>query len=109
MKLTHYLYSAVIATVLLSNISFATTCEPPKEYTTQNTKTNNQSEYPTMFMCEENGKWGFVDKHNKVIVPAIYDNVWSFKEGMASVSIGDKTGFVDITGSLVIPIQYGFF
>jgi len=35
-----------------------------------------------------------------------YDNVWDVAEGMAAVKKGDKWGFVNTSGKLVIPIQF---
>jgi hypothetical protein len=61
----------------------------------------------------KNGKWGFLSSDLKEVVPAIYDSVGSFHEGLADVSIDGKFGFVDTTGKVVIKPTfdnvYGFF
>ena len=61
----------------------------------------------------KNGKWGFLSSDRKEVVPAIYDSVGSFHEGLADVSIDGKFGFVDTAGKVVIkPIfdnVYGFY
>lgn len=60
----------------------------------------------------KNGKWGFLSSDKKEVVPAIYDSVGSFHEGLAEVSKNGKFGFVDTTGKVVIDLTfdnvYGF-
>ena len=60
----------------------------------------------------KNGKWGFLSSERKEVVPAIYDSVGSFREGLADVSKNGKFGFVDTTGKVVIELEfdnvYGF-
>jgi hypothetical protein len=36
----------------------------------------------------------------------IYDKVYDFSEGMAAVKLGDKIGYIDVTGKMVIPAIY---
>lgn len=55
-----------------------------------------------------NGKWGFIDKKNKVVIPFKYDDAREFSEGLAAVSINRKYGFIDRAGALVIPYQYDY-
>lgn len=55
-----------------------------------------------------NGKWGFIDKKNKVVIPFKYDGAGKFSEGLAAVSINRKYGFIDRAGALVIPYQYDY-
>ena len=53
-----------------------------------------------------NGKWGFLSSDRKEVVPAIYDSVGSFHEGLADVSKDGKFGFVDTTGKVVIKLAF---
>ena len=69
------------------------------------------------FRDESTGMWGF--KHNgRIVIPAKYDNdglpdyFRKFSEGLAGVLVEGKVGFIDKTGSLVIPAKYnglGYF
>ncbi len=54
-----------------------------------------------------NGKWGFLSTlSGKIVIPAAYTNVWDFYEGFAAVADEtNKVGYIDITGTLVIPMQ----
>lgn len=53
------------------------------------------------------GKWGFLSTlSGKIVIPAAYEKVWDFNEGLAAVADADhKVEFIDITGELVIPLQ----
>lgn len=53
------------------------------------------------------GKWGFLSTlSGKIVIPAAYTSVWDFNEGLAAVADAEhKVGFIDITGTLVIPMQ----
>jgi hypothetical protein len=55
-----------------------------------------------------NGKWGFIDKTGKEIVPPMYDHTWGFHEGLAAVELNNKWGFIDKTGKLIVPPMYDF-
>lgn len=51
------------------------------------------------------GKFGF--KFNgREVIPAKFDEVDSFNEGLATVKINGKWGFIDPSGKLVIPARY---
>lgn len=51
---------------------------------------------------------GFVDEIDEVVIPSEYDydEVWDFSEGLAVVELDDRWGFIDTTGTVVIPLQY---
>ena len=51
------------------------------------------------------GKWGFSDGF-KTVIPAMYDEVFCFKEGLASVEIDGKCGYIDSENNVVIPLDY---
>ncbi|MBX9722961.1 MAG: WG repeat-containing protein [Candidatus Obscuribacterales bacterium] len=38
------------------------------------------------------GKWGFIDKNGNIAIPPVYDDEEPFKEGMARITIKDKSG-----------------
>jgi hypothetical protein len=47
------------------------------------------------------GKFGFIDKTGKMVIPPKYDDAFSFSEGLALVKIGDKFRYIDKTGKFV--------
>lgn len=58
------------------------------------------------------GKWGFYDKEGKLVIPAVYDKVGNFSEGLAAVLVAPANGtrslwgFIDKTGKTVIEPQF---
>ncbi len=54
---------------------------------------------------QKNGKWGFFDGI-KTVVPAMYDEVFGFRENLASVELDEKCGFIDSSNNIVIPLDY---
>lgn len=51
-------------------------------------------------------KWGFVDINGNEIINCKFDNVGSFKEGLAPVCIDDKWGFINKSGSIIIGCKF---
>lgn len=46
----------------------------------------------------DGGKWGFIDKTGKTVIPLQYDNAGYFFKGRAEVTLNGKTFFIDKTG-----------
>lgn len=57
---------------------------------------------------EKDGKMGFLDKSNTVVIPAMYFNFSAFSDGLAAVKVSEtgKYGYIDKTNTLVIPAEY---
>ena len=53
-----------------------------------------------------NGKYGFVDKGNKTVIPFQFDGADNFYDGVVIVKEKDKYGVIDKAGKTVIPIIY---
>ena len=51
------------------------------------------------------GKWGYSNGFS-IVIPTMYDEIFAFKEGLASVEIGEKCGYIDKENNLVIPLMY---
>lgn len=60
----------------------------------------------TLFVIHQNGKAGFIDGSGKVAIPPRFDVAWGFREGLASVQVGEKWGVIDQQGNLVAPAQF---
>ena len=48
-----------------------------------------------------NGKWGFFDRRQKLIVDPIYDQVRDFSDGCAAVCRDDTWGYIDVRGRMI--------
>ena len=68
----------------------------------ESTKSNEISLYT---VCRE-GKWGYIDKTGREVIPCKYGYARDFSEGLAIVWKSDKCGYIDNTGREVIPCQY---
>lgn len=55
---------------------------------------------------EKDGKWGFIDKDDKLVVALKYDEVKNYDGGYAAVSVNGKWGFVNKNGEEVVPLKY---
>jgi len=68
------------------------------------------SEEYAAVLSKEN-KIGFINIQGKEMIPCIYEydeyEEYGFHEGLAYVRSGDKYGYVDHTGKVVINFQYG--
>jgi len=72
------------------------------------------ADYPPWFFSEglanfkSDGKWGFIDRTGKIIIPFEFDFVEPFSEGLARFRQNDsfKNGYIDKTGVVVIPAVY---
>ncbi len=51
------------------------------------------------------GKWGYSNGF-KIVIPTVYDEIFAFKEGLASVEIDEKCGYIDEENNVVIPLDY---
>ncbi|MBF0499818.1 MAG: WG repeat-containing protein [Candidatus Riflebacteria bacterium] len=49
------------------------------------------------------GRWGYIDKNGRWIIPARYDWAGSFGEGLAAVRLGTNCFYIDSEGKTVIP------
>ena len=54
---------------------------------------------------QKGGKWGFYDGMKTVVEPA-YDEVFCFHDGLASVELDEKCGYINEKGEVVIPLEY---
>jgi hypothetical protein len=67
-----------------------------------------------MFGFEKDGKFGYMDKNEKVIVPAIYSYDGSsytipvFNKGYVIIKKDGKLGMLDKTGKIVLPFEYDY-
>ncbi|WP_428667045.1 WG repeat-containing protein [Runella sp.] len=53
-----------------------------------------------------NGKWGIIDKTNRVIIPFVYDHTHGFEDGLAAVKKNGKWGFIDKMNRVIIAFEY---
>ncbi len=54
----------------------------------------------------QNGRYGFINKENEIIIPFQYDGADNFYDSIAIIKQNDKYGAIDKTGKIVIPVVY---
>ena len=60
-----------------------------------------------LFASEKNGKWGFVNKNNEIVIDYIYDKVTDFNEyGYAGVKQDGRWGVINSNGDVVLEPTY---
>lgn len=55
---------------------------------------------------EETEKYGIIDREGNYVVEPIYDDISSFSEGLAIISLDDKYGVINKKGEIVVEPQY---
>ncbi len=55
---------------------------------------------------EKDGKFGYIDKLGKEIIPCKYDDAEDFNDGIAVVKINEKCGCINTKGRVKIPLKY---
>ncbi|WP_439879779.1 WG repeat-containing protein [Pontibacter sp. MBLB2868] len=53
-------------------------------------------------------KVGFIDRSGKTVIPFIYDDAQSTKDGLVAVKKDQLYGLIDLKNRVVIPITYGY-
>ncbi len=46
-------------------------------------------------------QWGYIDKAGRIVINLQFDDAYPFANGLAFVGLGDRTGYIDKTGSYV--------
>ncbi|MEO6718770.1 MAG: WG repeat-containing protein [Ferruginibacter sp.] len=55
---------------------------------------------------KQNGKWGFIDKTSKEVIPFKYEYGGVFSQGLATVKLNGTYGYIDKKGSEIVPFVY---
>ena len=55
---------------------------------------------------KKDGKFGYINEHNQIIIPFIYDDASAFSEGFAVVMLYGKYGYVDRFGHDTFNLAY---
>src|SRR6266446_6978267 len=63
-------------------------------------------ESKALFPVEKGGKFGFIDRTGKVVIPIQFDSANNFHEGLALVTMSGKKAFIDMTGKTVFNAAY---
>ncbi len=62
----------------------------------------------SFFTVEKDGLFGLCNHYGKTILPAKFERILSFQNGHAAIKVGDKYGFCDSSGNIVIKPEFDF-
>ena len=55
---------------------------------------------------EKDGKWGYVNAEGRMVIPCIYEEAYSFSDGVAYVVLNEKTCFINHQNEIVLTSSY---
>jgi hypothetical protein len=87
-------------------LALATTAGATVRATAIPTPTSTSTPAEPLFPVLRAGRWGFIDRAGRLVIPASFDRVAPFSEGLAAARRGATRGYVDRTGAFVlVPVQ----
>ncbi len=60
----------------------------------------------TLFVVQQEGRYGYIDAAGTLVIPARYDEAAPFHDGLALVRRDGLFGYIDAAGKEVIPARY---
>ncbi|CAN5421219.1 hypothetical protein BH11CYA1_BH11CYA1_09070 [soil metagenome] len=71
-------------------------------------RNTENSQTSSAFLVLKDGKWGALDPSGKELFPPMFGRILSYQNDHAAVMVGDKYGFADAKGNIVIKPEYDF-
>lgn len=59
----------------------------------------------TLYLVQQNGKYGYIDKTGRLVIPPQFDYALDFSEDLAPVTTNDGWGYIDKSGKYIITTQ----
>jgi hypothetical protein len=59
---------------------------------------------PNIGLISEPGKWGYIDKTGKLVIPMTFTHAENYSEGLAAINEGDKGAFIDHDAKAVFEV-----
>ena len=59
-----------------------------------------------LYAVHVNGKRGFINSRGRIVIPAKFDDVLHFQDGIAPVKVGAKWGYINESGSFIIEPRF---
>lgn len=81
----------------------------PKDLETNTTSTTTTAKPPKLYPFKgENGKYGYKNDKNEIVVQPQYNEAASFNEERGQVMLNSRYGYVNINGKEVVPPKYDY-
>lgn len=85
----------ILAILMAVSIVGITACESTRGPRYQNVRSYSEGVAPVQ---TSNGKWGYINTQNQLVIPARFEDAKEFKDGRAAVKINGKWGFINKRG-----------
>lgn len=59
------------------------------------------------FLINQNGEYGYINRIGKIVIEPKFRMAYDFAGGLARVRVGERCGFIDKRGRIVIPPDFG--
>lgn len=109
-KMGHEIFKGEDILVILDNGYIKVFCNEGIKYFTLDGKAISSEEIyenNTILGFYEEGKWGFKDRNNNVVVQAKYDRITEVDEmGYAGVKLNDMWGIIDANGKIIVEPKF---
>ncbi|MCK4668119.1 WG repeat-containing protein [Candidatus Dependentiae bacterium] len=69
-------------------------------------KNESNTVYQLLPIQGNNGKYGFINKQDKIVIPCKFDGAGHFSEGLAMVELKGKYGYINKQGKIVISCKF---
>jgi len=89
------MYKKIAAVALTFSLLGLFGCAAPRGPQYQNVKSFNEGLAPVQ---ASNGRWGYINTHNHMIIPAKFEDAQEFKDSKAAVKLNGKWGFINKRG-----------
>ena len=104
-------FSDFITIRLVINIPVDPNVEKAKKESEKRESSHLAIEKSFLFRISRKGKYGFIDRTGKIVIPCKFDFAHDFSEGLALVGKGTgqfsrKYGYIDMQGKQVVPFKY---
>lgn len=61
-----------------------------------------------VYFYQTNALWGLMDSQGKKLTEALFDSIFSFKDGLAKSAVDGSYGYLDTKGKTAIPLKYTY-
>lgn len=85
----------ILAILMAVSIVGLTACESTRGPRYQNVRSYSEGVAPVQ---TNNGKWGYINTQNQLVIPARFEDAKEFKDGRAAVKLNGRWGFINKRG-----------
>lgn len=89
------MFKKIAAVMLACSLVGLAGCASPRGPQYQNVKSFSEGLAPVQ---ASNGRWGYINQGNQMVIQAKFEDAQEFKDGKAAVKLNGKWGFINKRG-----------